>query len=39
MEDQFWHYGGDLNNTQKGNLADPEKQYFANYKGLVMDYV
>lgn len=39
MEDQFWLYGGDLNNTEKGNISEPEKAYFSNYKGLVMDYI
>jgi hypothetical protein len=32
-------FGGDINNKEKGNLSEQEKAYFANYKGMVMDYV
>ena len=39
IEDQFWMFGGDLNNTEKGNLSNHEKAYFSDYKGLVMDYI
>lgn len=39
IEDQFWMYGGDLNNAEKSHLSEQEKAYFPNYKGLVMDYI
>ena len=39
IEDQYWHYGGALNHTQKDHLTEYEKTYFANYKALVIDYV
>lgn len=39
IEDQFWMFGGDLNNKEKDNLTEQEKAYFAHYKGLVIDYV
>ena len=39
MEEQFWYFGGDVSSSAKENMSDSEKKYFANYKGLVMDYV
>ena len=39
IEDQFWEYGGDLKESEKPNLGDPEKKYFSGYKDLVMEYM
>lgn len=39
IEDQFWTYGGKLNNKEVGHLSEPEKKYFSDYKSLVMEYV
>lgn len=39
IEDQFWYYGGQVNNSQKHNLTEPERNYFNSYKGLVTEYV
>jgi hypothetical protein len=39
IEDQFWTYGGDLKNTEKGHISPQEKAYFNEYKSMVMDYI
>lgn len=39
LEDQFWHFSAQLNNKETGNLSDPEKHYFSNYKTIVTEYI